>query len=176
MPSFVPHPAHLYAVFFRDFACLSPFVTYAPAVDVEGNAELSFPVAQVYAELRDLDGYATWLSIVRRVERISEQPAWLVELSAGVGPIRHSKKVRMIRVEDESPSRLRFQRDETDGKQHSPWILTADLCSLDGGSTHLTMHLHYGGLDWLPLAGMALREEMRRAGPRLARRLAITAR
>jgi carbon monoxide dehydrogenase subunit G len=144
-------------------------------VDIEGVAELSFPVAQVYSELRELDGYASWLSIVRRVERVSEQPAWLVDLGAGVGPLRRSKRVRMIRAEDTPPSWLRFERSETDGRDHSAWVLTARLQPSGDVGTHVTMHLHYGGLDWLPLVGLALREEIRRAGPRLDRRLASTA-
>jgi carbon monoxide dehydrogenase subunit G len=144
-------------------------------MDIEGVAELSFPVAQVYSELRELDGYAAWLSIVRDVERVSEQPAWLVDLGAGIGPLRRTKRVRMVRAEDTPPSLLRFERSETDGRDHSAWVLTASLQASGAVRTHLTMHLHYSGLDWLPLVGLALREEIRRAGPRLAHRLASTA-
>jgi carbon monoxide dehydrogenase subunit G len=144
-------------------------------VDIEGVAELSFPVAQVYNELRELDGYADWLTIVRKVERVSDQPAWLVDLGAGIGPLRRTKRVRMIRAEDTPPSLVRFKRSETDERDHSAWVLTASLQSSGDARTHLTMHLHYGGLDWLPLVGLALREEIRRAGPRLGHRLASRA-
>jgi carbon monoxide dehydrogenase subunit G len=144
-------------------------------MDIEGVAELSFPLVQVYSELRELDGYAAWLSIVRHVERVSEEPAWRVEVGTGVGPLRRTKRVRMIRAEDTPPSRLRFERSETDGRDHSAWVLTACLQASGDARTHLTMHLHYGGLDWLPLVGLALREEIRRAGPRLDHRLASTA-
>jgi hypothetical protein len=106
---------------------------------------------------------------------VSAEPAWLVDLSAGVGPLRRTKRVRMVRAED-TPTSLRFERSEADGRQHSPWILTATLQAPAPDRTHVTMHLHYGGLDWVPLVGLALREEIRRAGPRLARRLAATAR
>jgi hypothetical protein len=162
-----------------DFSRLCLFVSFcfvcSRVVDVEGVADLSYAVAQVYGELRDLDGYPTWLSIVRHVERVSDEPAWLVDLSAGVGPLRRTKRVRMVRAAD-SPTALRFERSETDRRQHSAWILTATLQAPAPERTRLTMHLHYGGLDWVPLVGLALREEIRRAGPRLARRLAATAR
>jgi hypothetical protein len=145
-------------------------------VDVEGVAELLFPVAQVYNELRELDGYATWLSIVRHVERATADPAWLVDLGAGAGPLQKTKRVRMVRAEDAFPSLVRFERSETDGRQHSAWILTASLHERAPDRTLLTMHLHYGGLDWLPLARLALHQEIRRAAPRLAGVLATTAR
>jgi hypothetical protein len=170
-----PPVAVICSVFSR--LCLIVFFCFvcSPAVDVEGVAELSYAVARVYGELRDLNGYPTWLSIVRHVEQVSDEPAWLVDLGAGVGPLRRTKRLRMVRAEDTLTS-LRFERSETDDRQHSPWILSATLQALAPDRTHLTMQLHYGGLDWLPLVGLALREEIRRAGPRLARRLAATAR
>jgi hypothetical protein len=40
-----------------------------------------------------------------------------------------------------------FERDQADGKNHSAWVLVADIVERDGVST-LTMHLHYGGSLW----------------------------
>jgi hypothetical protein len=42
---------------------------------------------------------------------------------------------------------VRFERDQRDGRRHSPWVLSADVVETDGVST-LTMHLHYGGKLW----------------------------
>jgi hypothetical protein len=49
----------------------------------------------------------------------------------------------MIRTINE-PSHIRFEREETDGRSHSPWVLDAELESIATG-TRLTMGLHYGG-------------------------------
>jgi hypothetical protein len=140
-------------------------------VDVEGTVELPFPAATVFAELHDLDGYPDWLSIVDRVE-VGPGPAWMVDLGARLGPWRRTKRVRMVRVEEDPPTDLRFERAETDGREHSAWVLSAAIQPEGPSACQLTMYLHYGGRDWLPLLGVVLREEIRRAGQRLQRRLA----
>jgi hypothetical protein len=53
--------------------------------------------------------------------------------------------VRTLR--DASAHRVRFERDQADGRRHSPWILDAWIDEREGHST-LTMHLHYGGGLW----------------------------
>jgi hypothetical protein len=37
-----------------------------------------------------------------------------------------------------------FERRETDGRKHSPWVLTAQVETTSVGS-NLTVNLHYGG-------------------------------
>jgi hypothetical protein len=93
----------------------------------------------------DLSRYPEWLSIVPHAvpEEGSDPSAWAVELRAKVGPIARSKRLRMIRTIDE-PSHIRFEREEIDGRSHSPWVLDAQLESVAVG-TRLTMGLHYGG-------------------------------
>jgi uncharacterized protein YndB with AHSA1/START domain len=136
-------------------------------VDVEAAVDLDVPPATVFAELKDLDGYPEWLSIVQEAKPAGPGPAWLVDLGAGVGPLRLAKTLRMVRTVTEAPRRLRFERVELDGRAHSEWILSAGI---DGtATTRLTMQLHYGGTLRLPFVELALAEEIRRAGPRLQR-------
>jgi Polyketide cyclase / dehydrase and lipid transport len=146
------------------------------AVDLRSVAELDWPPATVFAEVRDLAGYPDWLGIVHRVtaDRPAQatSPAWLVDIGARIGPVRRSKQVRMLRTADEPVSLVRFERAETDGRTHSPWILTARI-EPAGSGARLTMDLHYGGRAWLPLAELALRQEIVRAGRRLSERLAL---
>ena len=51
------------------------------------------------------------------------------------------------RVRDADAFTVRFERDQADGRNHSPWVLDATIVEVDGVST-LTMHLHYGGRLW----------------------------
>jgi hypothetical protein len=138
-------------------------------VDVQAVIELSVAASRAYAEVEYLDAYPQWLSIVRKAEPAGPGPAWLVDLSAGVGPLRLSKTLRMVRVEADRPRALRFERVELDERSHSPWVLTATIEPTSAVSSRLTMELHYGGVVRVPLVELALREEIRRAGPRLQR-------
>jgi hypothetical protein len=138
-------------------------------VDLEAVAHLAWPPEVVFAHVRDLGGYPAWLGIVHQAVPAGDgdpQAAWLVDLGARLGPVRRSKRVRMVRVVDDAPELARFERIEGDGRSHSPWVLTARIEGADG--SRLTMHLHYGGRAWLPLVELALRDEIRRAGPRLS--------
>jgi hypothetical protein len=140
-------------------------------VDLEAVAQLAWPPEVVFAQVRDLGGYPAWLGVVHRAVAVSGgdpdgAAAWLVDLGARLGPVRRSKRVRMVRVVDDAPQLVRFERVEADGRSHSPWVLTVRIEGADG--SRLTMHLHYGGRAWLPLVELALRDEIRRGGPRLA--------
>src|SRR5450755_388086 len=85
------------------FAGLVPVVRSDPSpnlgdVNVEAVIELSVAASRVYAELEDLDAYPRWLSIVGKADRVGPGPAWLVDLSTGVGPLRLHKRLRVVRV------------------------------------------------------------------------------
>ena len=114
-------------------------------MDLTAALDASCSLEQLREWVGDLSRYPEWLSIVPRAvpEEGSDPSAWAVELRAKVGPIARSKRLRMIRTIDE-PSHIRFEREETDGRSHSPWVLDAQLESLATG-TRLTMGLHYGG-------------------------------
>ncbi len=143
-------------------------------MDLTATAVLTAAPERVFAEVADLSTYPFWLGIVsdaRPAEPDHGRPAWLVDLGVQLGPLRRSKQVRMARVEHEPPQRVRFERLEHDGRTHSTWVLTATVAPTEPGSL-LTVALHYGGSRALPLVDRVLEEEVRRAAPRLERRLA----
>jgi hypothetical protein len=64
------------------------------------------------------------------------------------------------------PGLVRFERVEHDGRQHSPWVLSAEIAPVEGG-TRLRMHMHYGGSLGGPLVERLLADEITRSKPRL---------
>jgi hypothetical protein len=151
-------------------------------VDLAARAALPCTLERAYAEVASLDGYPAWLGIVLAVERVAVVagdggPAWAVDIGARIGPLRRTKRVRMVRVHDEPPAAVRFERRELDGRAHSPWVLSASVAPAPSPSPSLPgcqlgIDLHYGGSAWLPLLDAVLAAEVRRAGGRLAARLA----
>ena len=145
---------------------------------MEGTASLDAAPEVVFAEVADLGGYQHWLGIVFGAEPSPPQqddagPAWMVDLGVKIGPLPLTKKVRMVRTEHQVPERVRFERREHDGSEHSAWILTADVGAAGTGSS-LTMHVHYGGAARLPGVDTILRDEIRKGGGRLQARLAAS--
>lgn len=137
--------------------------------------ELAAPPDEVFREVANLDTYPDWLGMVHRAERCERLaddpgPAWTVDLGARLGPLRRSKRVRMVRAEARPPHLVRFERRETDGRPHSAWVLTAEVAAAGTGS-RLTMGLHYGGAARIPGAERLLADEVRRAAKKLGRRL-----
>lgn len=146
-------------------------------MDVDAAADLPVTVARAYASLADLGTYPAWLSIVQAAVPAAPMegdagPAWWVDLGARLGPIRRTKRVRMVRTDAAEPVRVRFERVEHDGRTHADWILTGSLAPRGEAACHLAMHLHYGGSRSLPIADLVLAGEIRRAGARLAAVLA----
>ena len=140
-------------------------------MDFNGEARLAASPDAVFAWVRELTTYPRWFSIV---DRVDSEPTggWLVDLAARLGPLKRTKRVRMIAAEvDEAERRVRFERDERGGGSHSAWILAAEVISESEGA-RLRMHLHYGGVAWLPGVDLMLRDEARRAGGRLERLIA----
>ena len=89
-----------------------------------------------------------------------------MDLRGQIGPLRRSKRLRMVRTRSWRPSSVRFERRELDGRSHSPWVLQADV--RDGGSGgELEMRLHYGGNLWVPMLDRMLSDEIERSRPRL---------
>ena len=114
-------------------------------MDVTATLDAQCSIDVLRPWVGDLTRYTEWLTIVPRaeLESGSDPAAWAIELRAKVGPIARSKRLRMVRTVDE-PDHVRFEREELDGRSHSPWILDAVLEPLDS-ATRLTMGLHYGG-------------------------------
>jgi len=117
-------------------------------VDVTATVEAPVDVEKLFAAVADLTTYPHWLGIVHQVTAqttgLGESSAWLVELRGKVGPFARSKRLRMVQTVCESPNIVVFERRETDGRKHSPWVLTAQVGLTSIGS-NLTVNLHYGG-------------------------------
>ena len=123
----------------------------------------------MFALVEDLERYPSWLDILPKVVAIDDA-AWQVDLRGRLGPFARSKRLRMIRSSHESPRHVRFERDERDGRSHSPWVLDATV-EPHGAGSRLTMHLHYGGGLFGPVLDRLLGDEIERSRPRLLDRL-----
>ena len=117
-------------------------------MDVTATVEAPVGVEKLFSVVADLATYPQWLGIVHQVTAeasgTGERSAWLVELRGKVGPFARSKRLRMVQSTCESPNIVKFERRETDGRKHSPWVLTAQVGATSIGSV-LTVDLHYGG-------------------------------
>ena len=89
-----------------------------------------------------------------------------MELRAKVGPFARSKRLRMVRTQDDATT-ARFERRDADGREHSPWVLTAEVDGADGGGSTLTMRLHYGGGLYGPVLDKVLGDAVARGRDRL---------
>jgi hypothetical protein len=134
-------------------------------VDVTADLDTPHPPERVFALVEDLTRYPAWLDIVPRVVPEGDG-SWLVDLRGRLGPFARSKRLRMVRTRHESPTTVRFEREERDGRTHSPWILDASVEARGDGS-RLTMHLQYGGGLFGPVLEPLLRDEINRSRPRL---------
>ena len=117
-------------------------------MDITATVEAPVGVEKLFGVVSDLTTYPCWLGIVHQVTAETtgsgEPSAWQVELRGKVGPFARSKRLRMVRSTCESPNIVVFERRETDGRKHSPWVLTARVRTTGVGS-NLTVDLHYGG-------------------------------
>ncbi len=134
-------------------------------MDIE--AELNAPCTPevLFGWVRDLDRYPMWLEIVTQAQP-NDDDSWAVDLRGRMGPLARTKRLRMVRSELVESKRVVFERVEVDGRDHSPWTLTADVSADDGGA-RLVMSLHYGGGLFEPLIERVLRDEIERSRARL---------
>lgn len=136
-------------------------------MDVRASLDATCGPSRLFNLVSDLSNYPQWMDLIHRVSPDGDG-AWDVELRAKVGPFARSKRLRMVRSESQSPSLVRFERREIDGRTHAPWVLTATIASSAGTST-LTMHLHYGGsLFTGGILERVLGEQIERGRSRLA--------
>lgn len=136
------------------------------------DLDTPYPPAAVFEWVADLERYPEWLEIVPRAGADGDD-AWLVDLRGRLGPLARSKRLRMVRTVLDAPRRVRFERDERDGRHHSAWVLEA-VVEPAGAGSRLTMHLHYGGTLFGPVLEPLLRDEIERSRGRLLDRLAGT--
>ena len=141
-------------------------------MDVTAELDAAVDPAAIYPWVADLERYPQWLEIVTRATTADAQPgdagpAWFVQLRGKIGPLSRSKQLRMVRTVAHEPHAVTFERHETDGQTHSPWVLRATIEQVDGVS-HLAMTLHYGGGLFEPIVERLLRSEIDAARRRLA--------
>lgn len=118
----------------------------------------------------DLTTYPHWLDIVAAATPVDDldgsEAAWTVDLRGQMGPLRRSKRLRMVRTASVRPTEVRFERSETDGRRHSSWVMTSVI--RPGGATcEVDVTLHYGGQLWIPLLDRLLADEIDRSRDRL---------
>ncbi len=121
-------------------------------MEIERSIVLAASPDDVFALVDDLDRYPQWMQLVHDVAAAvptgDDRPAWEVELRAQVGPFARSKRLRMVRTVHEPTSTVVFERDEVDGRQHSPWVLRCTIVPNALDHVRLTMNLVYGGNLW----------------------------
>jgi hypothetical protein len=147
-------------------------------MDVNTYANITADRSAIFDAIADLATYPEWLQIVASADRVAPHDgdvgdAWSVVLVGRLGPLRKTKRVRMVRtVCDRETGAVRFERVERNGREHNTWVLTATATNGDGpGASRLAVHLHYSG-GWLPPgADRLLGLEASRAGGRLERLL-----
>lgn len=126
----------------------------------------------LFAWVDDLARYPEWLEIVARADPLpggeepEDRPAWAVDLRGRLGPLARTKRLRMVRSRHRAPDAVRFERSELDGRDHSPWVLEAEVHEHPEGS-ELRMHLHYGGGLFGPVLEHVLRDEIEQSRQRL---------
>ena len=128
---------------------------------------------ELFVHVDDLADYPAWMPLIHEVERLGSDgdggaPAWMVELRAQVGPFARSKRLRMERTRIEENRVAVFERREADRRDHSEWILRADLEVDESGRTVLTMTMSYDGALWAgPILERVLDDQVRRGRDRL---------
>lgn len=152
-------------------------------MDLTADFDADCPPGVLFGYVADLGSYPRWFEVVHRaaleIDLVDVTPtngggpAWSVDLRGRLGPMARSKRLRMVRsVCDEPAGRVRFERQELDGRQHSAWVLDARVEEVGAGSrltgSRLTVDLHYGGQFGGTLLRRMLSEEIERSRPRLA--------
>ena len=150
-------------------------------MDVIAELDAPCPVAHLFDSLDDLSSYPEWLEIVERADVAPSHPdddgdaAWSVDLRGRLGPLARSKRLRMVRTTCDAPGLVRFERREHDGRNHSDWVLEAEVQPLDGGvnppASRLVMRLHYGGAFGGSVLEKLLSDAIERSRPALLERL-----
>ena len=140
-------------------------------MDLTATLDAACTPEVLFGWVGSLDTYDQWLDIVPRTEPApavdgDPGPAWFVTLRGRLGPLARSKRLRMVRTEHHPPSVAVFERLETDGRDHAPWVLRATVTG-DASSSMLTMELHYGGSLWVPLLDRLLTGEIESSRRRL---------
>ena len=108
---------------------------------------MELPVDQslVHPYVSDLKKFEEWMPLIHSVESAGDN-VWNIELRAKVGLLARSKRLRMRRTSN-TPELIVFERDESDGRNHSAWTLKVNTEPSQSGCV-VTMELSYGGALW----------------------------
>jgi hypothetical protein len=120
------------------------------AMEVRAELVAACEPAALWAHVDRLERYPAWMALVHEAVPLDDddgRPAWSVELRTRVGPLARSKRLRMVRTTTVERAHAVFERVETDGRRHSPWVLEVRLAPVAAG-THLHMRLEYLGSLW----------------------------
>lgn len=137
-------------------------------MDVTAHVEAPHPAEAVWEVVSDLGTYPRWLDIVPRADPRADG-SWTVDLRGRLGPFARSKRLRMVRTTAEAPSLVVFEREEQDGREHSPWVLRAEVEATGADASRLIMRLHYGGSLFGPVLERLLGDTIERSRPKLLR-------
>ena len=137
-------------------------------MDVTAHVDAPHPAEAVWAVVSDLGTYPRWLDIVPRADARPDG-SWTVDLRGRLGPFARSKRLRMVRTTADAPTTAVFEREELDGREHSPWVLRAEVEATGDGASRLTMRLHYGGSLFGPVLERLLGDTIERSRPKLLR-------
>lgn len=114
------------------------------------TADIDALPSRLFPVVADLATYPHWLDLVTKVD--PDGDAWFVTLRAKVGPFARSKRLRMVRTVHQEPTTVRFERQEQDGRNHSPWVMDATISarstSAQRTGSHVVIVLSYGGRLW----------------------------
>jgi len=149
------------------------------------QAETVATADELFIVVSDLTTFPDWIELVHRVEPIpagealaEDRPEWWVTLRAQIGPLARSKRLRMARTVHRPPGsgygqrgQVRFDRSETDGRDHAPWTMEVTVIGIDSGPhrSRADCRLHYGGSMWTGLLDGQLDATARRSSEALRR-------
>jgi hypothetical protein len=125
------------------------------------------PIEAIMPVVGDLATYPSWLDLVHTADRVErEDGTYLITLRAKVGPFARSKKLRMVRTELTDNS-ARFERAETDGREHSNWVMSIEATPAATGGSDLEIALAYDGDLWSGPLQLILDAQANKAGRKL---------
>ncbi len=133
---------------------------------------------QLFEIVSDLSTFPQWIEVVHKVdpaqgEGSGGEPTWWVILRAQIGPLARSKRLRMSRTVNlapavDAPGHVRFERSETDGRNHADWTMEVTVGpSETAGTSWAECRLFYGGSLWSGLLDGQLDAVADRATERL---------
>lgn len=134
-------------------------------MELNDHVTVPVPPRSVFPFVADLVSYPLWLTIVDAV--VTVEGGWVIDLRGRLGVVSRSKRLRMERTAFQADHRVRFERNERDGREHAAWTLDVRLDAAGADATEVTMVLGYSGTLWGPVFERMLSTEISAAKARL---------